>query len=136
MSFIKLLAIHADQMDPTAYYRGVGCFRPMEKMGVMCDMYEHSWVTTYIPSTRSNPNSEKKIDGRYHVAQKVFGWASLMTYDVVFMQRLVGADSVQLARYVQSSGVPIWYDLDDDFWSIPETFSIAKYYNAEMLATI
>ena len=109
MTKLRILAVCAMPTDPTSWYRAWGVYGDiMKRSDLEFDCYED--------------------------LQKV-SWKHLIKYDLVVFQRALG-NATQLAEYVTQLGIPYVYDLDDNFWEIPNHSQIKSTYNPKVLGTM
>lgn len=90
---MKILFVSSNGQSPVRIYRGEGVLNRLRKLDPSVELV--------FPS----PGREM--------------WVDLLSVDVVYFLRCTMQHHVELAMDALNMGVPIWYDLDDDMFSIP-----------------
>lgn len=109
---LRILAVCAMPADPTSWYRAWGVYGDiMKRSDIEFDCYHDL------------------------VALKEIKWKHFVKYDLVIFQRALG-NATQLADYITAMGIPYIYDLDDNFWEIPNHSHIKGIYNSKTLGTM
>ena len=109
MTKLRILAVCAMPTDPTSWYRAWGVYGDiMKRSDIEFDCYEDLVKVS---------------------------WKHLIKYDLVVFQRALGNATI-LADYITQLGIPYVYDLDDNFWEIPNHSHIKGTYNRKTLGTM
>ena len=108
-----------NKQDATSWYRAWGTFPDMERR---YPIKFHDLLTAFPP----HPTLK---------GQSFLDWTKAQYIDVALFQRSVG-NVLGYAQTLKELGVPIWYDLDDNLWEIPDTFAIKKGFNAKTLQSV
>lgn len=98
---INVLAFIPTPTDATSWYRGIG------------------------------PLAHLKRQYGVNVARAgTVGWPDMIGWDVIFMQRPVSAQQLQVAKLAKDLGRPLWLDYDDDLMNVPIENKAWAYYQA------
>lgn len=120
---MKVLVINPNYQDATSYYRAWGTFKDLtDRFNIEFSLYESTFVL-------QPPNKEGKRNWGA-------AWPDLIKFDVVFFQRALGENSLQLLRYCKDLGLKVWYDMDDDLWNIPDSYKIKDSFPPAIMKTI
>jgi hypothetical protein len=106
LTMIKILMVHPLRNDATCFYRALGPLLHMQKKGMI-----------------------ELIDGS--VSNFEYSWANIMKCDILFFQRPVGKDHLEIMRMAKRLMKPVWIDFDDDYLSIPESNPRHEIYHIE-----
>ena len=110
----------ANKSDATSWYRAWGTFPDIEKRS---DIRFHD-MTKIFPKYEKDPK------------KSVFFWPEAERCDLAFFQRSCGGNIINYARTLKEKGIPIWYDLDDNLWEIPEGYKIKKHFHHGILSEV
>jgi hypothetical protein len=104
MRRFRLLTICGDDSDATSFYRGLGPLSVLERQVPWLD------VLRFWTPFECNENRLRTVDG-------------------VFIQRPSIAPHLDIVRSAKLLGVPVWIDLDDDIFSIPDDNPTQQLYS-------
>jgi hypothetical protein len=105
--------------DATSWYRAWGTFRDMENR---YPIKFHNLIDAY-PKHPTQKN------------RSYLDWTKAQYIDVAFFQRSSG-NAIEYARGLKAANIPIWYDLDDNLWEIPDTYPVKKFYPQKVLDSV
>lgn len=92
---MKILVLTVNKNDSTSFYRANGVLGDLRRQ-----------MKLEITSMDFNDLNN-------------MSWASLMLYDVVFMQRPYQAVALKMAQYCREMSLPVWVDFDDHLLEVP-----------------
>lgn len=112
----KILVACVKPQDATSYYRAWGNFTDLHKRHGY-EFYEFK-------------------DALIMEGNQGYLWPKLGQYNYLFMQRLFGEQAINAMHQAQKRGIKVIYELDDNLWEIPESYSIKQYWPKSTLDTI
>ena len=92
---MKLLVLTVNKNDSTSFYRANGVLHDLKNQ------------------------IELDITAMNFSELKDMSWASLVLFDVVFMQRPYQAVALKMAQYCREMNLPVWIDFDDYLLDVP-----------------
>lgn len=92
---MKLLVLTVNKNDSTSFYRANGVLHDLKNQ---------------MPLEITSMNFSELND---------MSWASLVLFDVVFMQRPYQSVALKMAQYCRELNLPVWVDFDDYLLEVP-----------------
>lgn len=95
---MRILCFYPENMYPVYFWRGLGVMERLRKIDPSVDVFEPS------PGWRSNPAGL---------------WSDMLKADVVYFMKCFLPHHITALDFANRMKVPVWYDIDDDLFSVP-----------------